>query len=873
MKTLTLKFILLLTLGLVASCSLFRARRGPQAEVTTLDSASMAQILEAIRSNRQQTETEDQSWQPYAPSATKVWDLVHTKLIVSFDYAKAQLHGEAFLELKPHAYAQDSLVLDARGMEIKEISDGDSRGIKVLEHRYDGKKLTIYLSYRVNPDEHKRIYIRYVAKPNEIDVSGSAAIRADKGLYFINNDGSDPDKPRQVWTQGETESNSCWFPTLDKPNQRMTQEIQITLRDSNDITLSNGIFKGRKKNTDSTFTDTWIQNIPAAPYLTMMTVGRFYVEHDRWRNKAVDYYVEPEYKPYAKLIFGKTPAMIEFFSKLLQVYFPWEKYSQVVVRDFVSGSMENASATLHGEFLQLDSREYLDNNREEYISHELFHQWFGNLVTCESWSNLPLNESFATYGEYLWLEHSQGLMSADQHRLADKLAYFNEALFRQVPLIRYHYDDKEDMFDSHSYQKGGCVLHMLRKYLGDTVFFKGLNIYLVRNKFKSVEIHDLRLAMEEVSGQDLNWFFNQWFMEGGHPSVGVGRNYDPDAKIQNLTIDFVAKDGSNSKVYRLPVDVDFYFKDSVRREHLVLDKQRNTFNFPFNDQPLLINVDPGQNVLWEIDYHKTKEEWTYQALHAPHFIDINEAMNALAEDPEVGLDEKYILIERCINDSFYAIQIKGMEMMEFMKAEDLERYYPGISYMIAVEKNTSLKIYLLEILEKLKATHDILPALRACGNDSSYRVVARVIDMLADKDAGTTMQICRSNETARNATMVDAIAYFYSNDTLNDHSAYFIRAMKLAVGYEKFSRLRWVESYLRRTNVDYAYETIKGLVPVKARIMEEPTDPFMPDIRNHYMTQRYLLADEMSRTTYDEAGYKAVNHRLATYDAIIALLE
>ena len=868
-----LRSLLLIFIISFCACSLLRKNRQPKAEVTTLDSVSMQQILQAIRANNQKNKEIPADERPYEAASTKIWDLVHTELSVEFDYTKAQLKGLAIITLKPHAYAQDSLVLDAKGMEILDITDGDARGLNFLKYNYDGKKLTVFLRLRAQAGEQKKVTIKYIAKPNEYESKGSEAITSDKGLYFINNDRKDSTKPRQVWTQGETESNSCWFPTIDKPNQKMTQQISITLEDSNDVTLSNGVFVGRMQYKKGVYTDIWRQSIPAAPYLTMMAIGRFYVEHDKWRDKKVDYYVEPKYKPYAKLIFGKTPAMMEFFSDVLGTPYPWEKYSQVVVRDFVSGSMENVSATLHGEFLQMDAREYQDENKEDYISHELFHQWFGDLVTCESWSNLPLNESFATYGEYLWIEHSRGKMDADLHLMEDQARYLQEASIKQEPLIRFHYEDKEDMFDRHSYEKGGCVLHMLRSLLGDDIFFNGLKLYLDKNKFKSVEIHDLRLAMEEVSGQDLNWFFNQWFLSAGHPKVGIGRNYNPDTKTQNLTIDFLENTDHAVKKFKLPVAVDFYFKDSIHRENITVNKLRNSWYFQFNELPLLINVDADRVMLWEIEYNKTKEELIYQVLHAPLYKDMVEAMDQLSENNELSIEEKNTLVDFCLNHKFFGIKELGIGMLDFMRIADIEPYFDRISRLILTEKNSSLRVSALYLLNKMSKTRDIIPVLRSGTNDSSYMVMAVALDFLSEKDPATALKIAQVNESVENINVVNTIHSIYSKDTSANHAVYLVKSIMHADGYDKSIRLRETEYYIRKTKPEYSYQTILGLVQNKEKVMLDYSGEFLPDMINHFQSRRDILAYDMSRTRYTEDGYKEASQRLATYDKILELLK
>jgi aminopeptidase N len=470
-----------------------------------------------------QSGQEDPALKIYRATPTKINNLVHTKLDVKFDYAKRYLYGKAWIVLKPHFYPTDSLTLDAKGMEVKQVALVQAtasakapnemllRTAKQtpLEYEYDGMQLRVKLNKTYKNNEFYTVFVEYTAKPDELKVKGSNAITDAKGLYFINPDGKDPKKPIQIWTQGETEASSVWFPTIDKTNQKTTSEISMTV-DKKYVTLSNGRLSGQKNNADGTRTDTWRMDLPHAPYLFMMAVGDFAVVKDKWRDKQVNYYVEKDYAPHAKAIFGNTPEMMTFFSKLLAYDYPWVKYSQIVVRDYVSGAMENTTATIHGDFLQKTDRELLDDDDrlgESVIAHELFHHWFGDLATCESWSNLTMNESFADYSEYLWFEHKFGKDAADEHAYNSLNSYFEMAEFQgDRHLVRFHYHDKENMFDQVSYQKGGRILHMLRNYVGDEAFFKALNLYLKQNAFKATEAHQLRLAMEEVTGEDMNWF-------------------------------------------------------------------------------------------------------------------------------------------------------------------------------------------------------------------------------------------------------------------------------------------------------------------------------------------------------------------------------
>ncbi len=570
----------------------------------------------------------------YNPSATRFSDLMHTRLKIRFDWGKQQAIGEAVLTLKPFFYPQNTAVLDAKGFNIQSVKLITGTTNKNLQYTYDNQKLTVKLDKTYTRNQEYKIQINYVANPNNLQVKGSAAITSDKGLYFINPLGKEPNKPRQIWTQGETEANSAWMPTIDSPNERMTQEIYLTV-ESQYTTLSNGLLVSSVKNADGTRTDYWKMDKPHAPYLAMLAVGEFAIVRDKWQNLEVNYYVEPAYKNTAKAVFGNTPEMMEFFSKKLGVDFPWQKYASIVVRDYVSGAMENTTASVFMESLQLTKRELLDTNWDFIIAHELFHQWFGDLVTMESWANLPLNESFANYSEYLWEEHKYGKASADALNLKELNGYLAEAETKQEPLIRYRYQDKEDMFDSHSYAKGGRVLHMLRNYVGDDAFFTALKNYLSKNQFTSVELAELRMAFEDVTGEDLNWFFDQWFLKPGHPDLKVEHTYQ-NGQIQISVIQ--QQDSLYTPVYRLPITVAVWNGKQKKEHDLIITKAKQTFTLPATDKPNLVLFDAKQQLLGKINHLKTDDELLYQFYNVNQYLAKYESISKLADkvnDPKI----------------------------------------------------------------------------------------------------------------------------------------------------------------------------------------------------------------------------------------------
>jgi len=690
-------------------------------------------------------------------SAPKINALVHTKLEVKFDYAKRHLIGKEWVTLKPYAYATDSLTLDAKGMDIRNVSLVNGKALQTLKYAYDEEFLKIQLGKKFQPGEVYTIYIDYTAKPDELKVKGSAAITDAKGLYFINPDSTVAGKPVQIWTQGETEASSAWFPTIDKPNQKTTAEISITAP-AKYVTLSNGKLVSQVKNTNGTRTDTWKMDLPHSPYLFMMAVGNFKVYRDKWKEKEVSYYLEPAYAPYAKQIFGTTPEMIDFYSKTLGIDYPWNKYSQIVVRDYVSGAMENTTATLHGAYVQRTPREMLDENfgqAESTIAHELFHQWFGDYVTAESWSNLTVNESFANYSEVLWAEHKYGKDAADAHDYEDRSQYLGSPKDALKNLVRYHYADKEEVFDLVSYQKGGRILHMMRNYLGDKVFFKGLNIYLKQNAFKNGEAQQLRLAMEEASGQDLNWFFDQWYFNAGHPKVTIDYAWDEASKTQKITL----KQIQPGYVFTLPMAIDIYAGGSKKRYQVTFNDAEQSFSFASPAKPDLVNIDAEKVLLWEKEDHKPMSDYAVQYAKAPLFVDRLEAIEAAGKNQKTPEGSKVLL--SALNDKYYSLRMLALDSIDIENPELMKTAMPVIQKMAASDPSTVVQAKAISVIGLSKNAADL--QLFNKGLESrSYAVQAGSLMALAAQQGPEALAAAKKLEKDHKKDLTQAIITVYA---------------------------------------------------------------------------------------------------------------
>jgi len=668
----------------------------------------------------------------YRATSPRINDLVHTKLDVKFDYDKSYLYGKAWITLKPHFYATDSLSLDAKGMDIRKVALVKGTATDALKYKYDGMILTIKLDKSYNANEKYTVYIDYISKPNELKVKGSDAIKDAKGLYFINPKGEDKDKPTQIWTQGETEAGSVWFPTIDKPNQRCTDEIYMTVP-AKYVTLSNGLLISQKKNTDGTRTDYWKMDLPHAPYLFFMGVGDYAIIKDSYKGKEVSYYVEKPYAAVARKIFGLTPEMIAFYAKITGVEYPWAKYSQITGRDYVSGAMENTTATLHTDALQQDARELVDGNKfEEYVAHELFHQWFGDLVTTESWSNLTVNESFANYSEVLWNNYKYGKDAAEDKNFEDMQGYL-ASHSESKDLVRFHYADKEDMFDAVSYNKGGRILHMLHTFLGDSAFFKGMNLYLTTNKFKTGEAHQLRLAFEEVSGLDLNWFFNQWYFGSGNPKVEISYLYDDAAGKASV---IVQQKQDSEQIFRLPVAIDVYNGKEKVRHNVWIEHKTDTFSFAYKKRPDLINVDAEKVILWEKTDDKTLDNFIHQYTYAGNYVDRKEAIDFCGKNQE---DPKALaFLKTAIKDKYYGLRSYTIAALDLKKTTVKTEMEPLLADIAKNDAKPTVRAAAIGLLGQYGKA-DYKPLYVKAIQDSSYTVAGEALGALAQLDGDAAL--------------------------------------------------------------------------------------------------------------------------------------
>jgi len=616
------------------------------------------------------------------------------------------------------------------------------------------------------------------------------------------------------------------------------------------VTLSNGKLMSQKKNSDGTRTDYWKMDLPHAPYLFFMGLGDFAKVTDKWKGKEVSYYVDKEYSSVARKIFGLTPEMISYFSKITGVDYPWIKYSQMTAHDYVSGAMENTTATLHSDAAQQDARELIDGNAwESTIAHELFHQWFGDYVTTESWSNITLNESFANYSETLWNEYKYGKDAGDEQNYTDMQGYlFSNS--NKKDLVRFYYNDKEDVFDAVSYNKGGRILNMLRNYVGDAAFFKSLNLYLTTNRFKSVEAQQLRLAFEEVTGRDLNWFWNQWYYGSGQPALDI--NYSYDAATKNAIV-IVNQTQSGDKIFKLPVAIDVYEGGQRSRHNVWVNSKSDTFYFRSEQKPDLINFDGDKMLLCTKKENKTLDEYINQYKYAGNYVDRREAIDFASKNQS---DEKAVgLLIAALKDKYFGLRQYAIQKLDLKKKEVAAQAEHTLS---EIAQKDEKKIVKAAAISKLNTFKDAkyLSLYKSAISDSSYSVAGNALSALFEIDSIAALAEAKKLSTLPSkGSLSEAITDIMIASGDESYAEVVLTEFeKLGLTQKKFSLLQSIGSFIGKSgNLQLVKKGVDAIVKFRDGLPESLQPQINPFING--MMLKGLVTQKKEAGLTEQADY------------------
>jgi len=650
----------------------------------------------------------------FAPD--RVVDVKHIRLEVSLDFADKRVDGVCTLTLSALNDGPTRATLNAVEMSLHAVVDPEG---EPLAYEYDGKQLVVDLGERQEGEELQLI-LRYSARPR-------------RGLYFIAPDAAYPDRPTQVWSQGQDEDNRHWFPCFDHPHEKSSSEMLITVP-GHMVALSNGaLVEERRDEQAGTRSFHFKQEVPHASYLITLVAGDFAVLTDQAEDIELFYYVPRDRKDDAVRTFEATPRMMKLFAELAGQPYPWGRYSQVAVAEFIFGGMENTSATTLTDQTLHDARAHLDFSSEPLVAHELAHQWFGDLLTCRTWSEGWLNEGFATYFEILWKEHSVGRDDADYDRQLDLEAYLDEAGGRyQRPIVTNVYHEPIDVFDRHLYEKGAAVLHMLRTELGDARFWKAVRLYVARHQGGSVETRDLVRAIEDATGWNGDRFFRQWVHAPGHPDLAVEYAWDDGERLARISVK--QKQAAPAPTYDLPLVVRFVVAGEARDVTLRVRRAEETFVVAWPEAPSQVIVDPGNHLLKTLDEKKPSPLWRAQLASAERAIDRVRAARGMAKAGEITKEAIDALAKAMRTDGFWAARGEAALALGQLKTEAARQ---AIAEAVREEAHPKARRLLVRALGQFR--HDEAAA------DAALAVLARDASYFVEAEAASTLAKTRSH--------------------------------------------------------------------------------------------------------------------------------
>ena len=547
-----------------------------------------------------------------------------------------------------------ALDIDAVDMAIHQVADGDGRH---LDFEVADNKIFVKLLRAYKAGQEFQLSVEYEAQPKA-------------GLFFVSPDKSYPNKPFQIWTQGESEDNKRWFPCYEAPNDRLTTELVVTIKGKY-TAISNGKLVDVKTDArKGTKTYKWLQDVPHVNYLVTLIVGEFDLQEEKHDGVPIQYYVPKGRGKFIPLAFGNTPDMMSFFSNVTGQKYPWAKYAQVVVIDFTFGGMENTTCTTLTEYCLHDERARPNYMADSLVAHELAHQWFGDYITMKSWGHAWLNEGFATYFDPLWWEHKFGRDEFHQRMLDTAKGYFQEdAEHYRRPIVTHKYREADDMFDGHTYNKGACVLHMMRYVLGDDLWWKAIRHYMQKRGQGIVETTDFKEAIEESTGKALDWFFSQWLYKGGHPEFEVSWSYDDKSKLISLTVKQKQDTKDITPVFKMPVVVDISTKKKQWRETLEVEKAEHTCFIQSPDRPVMVLFDPENWILKKLTFDKQKDELLHQVAHAENIIPRIQACEGLGKI----MHDKAVMeaLRKCLtSDKFWGVRVAAAKALGEMTTQE-----------------------------------------------------------------------------------------------------------------------------------------------------------------------------------------------------------
>ncbi len=723
------------------------------------------------------------------------YDVKHIKAELTLDVDKKEVRGKVVHTAAPLHPFLTRVELD-RGRNLKIESATIADGGASLPFKVEGEKLIVTLDKARPQGEDFDLTVVYSGKP-------------EQGLHFILPDAAHPDRQPAIWTQGEAEETRHWLPCYDYPNDQATTEMIVTVARPLSV-VSNGVLVETKENPDGTRTFHWKMDQPHSSYLITMAASDFASFHDKLGDLPIDYYVAKSVdEATARRFMGKTPQMVEFFSEVTAQPFPYPKYAQVCLPEF-NGGMENSSATSMTDEALLDETEALERDHHGLVAHELAHQWFGDLMTCKDWSHIWLNEGFASYFDPLFVEHDRG---EDEFRLKmrkEQNEYLAADKIYRRPIVEPRYDSPTQLFDGMTYAKGGSTLHMLRGYLGDEAWWKGIRHYVAKRKFQNVETDDFRKDLEEATGKDLNWFFDQWLHKAGHPELKLSWRYEPEDKTVRVKVEQTQKLDEQTPLFRLPTTIEITEAPGCSRSvPIVIDGSVHEFVIASETEPKMVLVDPKGWLIKEVDFPKPVAESLFQLEHAGSVVDRLAAAVALSKQANDHPEVKPVLAAAWTKEQS---AVARAELVGLLPSGD-EAFRADL---LAAAKDPEARVRVAAVsgLARLKRDEASEAVLRAVWNDpkeayGARRAALRGLSAWKVKDADDLLTAALGLSIGKHTLAAEALELF-----LEESSP---KAREMAALYSRFGqprRLRFsaLEAFERLAKDDAALQDM--IVPM-----------------------------------------------------------
>ncbi|MEO7217579.1 MAG: M1 family metallopeptidase [Gemmatimonadaceae bacterium] len=597
------------------------------------------------------------------------FDLQNQAVRVRFGWTNHAVIGSTTLRIAARDRAISEVPLNAVAMTIKRVATTSSVPLKF---DYDGEMLTVHLRRSLAPHAVTSFVIDY------------ETVKPKRGAYFI-------DRNHYMWTQGAAIENRYWLPTYDHPDDKTTWSISVTT-DSNEKALSNGRLVSRRA-VNGGVQWNWVQAKPASTYLMSVVTGNYTVLNDHANGVPVEYWTYPDSIAAARLGFEATPDAIRFFSQRIGIPYPWAKYAQSVAPDFIFGGMENVSATTQNDNGILHPA-WADPqyNADGLVSHELSHQWFGDLLTTRDWSHAWLNEGFATFLEQIYREHSRGTDEAMWDRMGAEQQTIAADRRNRRPIVydRYVSDPIEVFFSGHIYPKGATVLQMLRHQLGDSLFWKAINHYAESHMFGNVVTADLERAFEETTGRSFASFFKQWVYGAGFPVFRVSSSYDSASRQLALRATEIQPRDSLTGYFDASVDVEVLTDGGPVRGVMQVHDGRGELALSLPSAPRAIEWNKGAWVLAISDLPRSTAMLDYQLAHGDDVFARSEAITLLQSRKD-DFPAVRAVATAAGSDGYWAVRGQALHALAIFAADSTMRAL-GLPAVTAAVRDSDSRI-------------------------------------------------------------------------------------------------------------------------------------------------------------------------------------